>query len=106
MTSKKVTYLYDLLDAAYDANLIEKTSRQFGHVPIADRNGRGKKVIPMTPHEVERCKFRSCAERANNRLKEDFGAKNFMVKRHSKVNLHLMLGIVDLLADQLLRIAT
>jgi hypothetical protein len=105
MTSEKVTYLYDLMDAAYDAQLIEETSRKFGHVPIADRNGRGKQVIPMAPHEAERYKIRSCAERANSRLKEDFGASNVMVKGHSKVTLHLMLGVVVLFADQLLRLA-
>lgn len=105
MTSKKVTYLYDLMDAAYDAQLIEETSRKFGHVPIADRNGRGKKAIPFAPHEAERYKIRSSAERANSRLKEDFGASNVMVKGHSKVAFHLMLGVVVLFADQLLRVA-
>jgi len=33
MTSRKVTYLYDLMDAAYDAKLIGQTSRELGHVP-------------------------------------------------------------------------
>ena len=93
------------MDAAYDAQLIAETSRKFGHVPIADRNGRGKEAIPMAPHEAERYKIRSCAERANSRLKEDFGASNVMVKGHSKVTLHLMLGVVVLFADQLLRLA-
>ena len=105
LTSKKVTYLYDLMDAAYDAQRIEETSWEFGHVPIVDRNGRGKEVVPMAPHEAERYKIRSCAERANSRLKEDFGASNVMVKGHSKVTLHLMLGVVVLFADQLLRLA-
>ena len=104
MTSTKVTYLYDLMDAAYDAQLIGETSRKFGHVPIIDRNGRGKEIPPMAPHEAERYKMRSCAERANSRLKEDFGANNVMVKGHSKVTLHLMLGVVVLFADQLLRL--
>ena len=105
LTSQKVTYLYDLMDAAYHAQRIEETSREFGHVPIVDRNGRGKAVVPMAPHEAERYKIRSCAERANSRLKEDFGASNVMVKGHSKVTLHLMLGVVVLFADQLLRLA-
>jgi len=105
MTSGKVTYLYDLMDAAYDAKLIKETSRQFDHVPIVDRNGRGKEVPPMAPHEAERYKIRSSAERANSRLKEDFGAGNVMVKGHSKVSLHLMFGVVVLFADQLLRLA-
>lgn len=80
LTSNKATYLYDLMDAAYDAQLIKETSRKFGHVPIADRNGRGKEAIPRAPHEAERYKIRSCAELANSRLNEDFGASNVMVK--------------------------
>ena len=98
------TYLYDLMDAAYDAKRIDETSRQFGHVPIIDKNARGKETIPMAPHEAERYKMRSSAERANSRLKEDFGANNVMVKGHSKVTQHLMFGVIVLFADQLIRL--
>ena len=104
LTSSKVTYLYDLMDAAYDAKKINETSRQCGHVPIIDKNARGKEVVPMAPHEAERYKERSAAERANSRLKEDFGANNIMVKGHNKVSQHLMLGVIVLFADQLLRL--
>lgn len=104
LTNRKVTYLYDLMDAAYDAKRIDETSRQLGHVPITDENGRGKEVISMAPHEAVRYKIRSSAERANSRLKEDFGANNVMVKGHSKVSLHLMLGVITLFSDQLLRL--
>ena len=104
MTSRKVTYLYDLMDAAYDAKRIDEISRQLGHVPITERNGRGQEAIPMAPHEAERYKIRSGAERANSRLKEDFGANNIMVKGHSKVTQHLMFGVIALFADQLLRL--
>jgi hypothetical protein len=103
-TSKKVTYLYDLMDAAYDAKRIEEVSRNYGHVPIIDKNGRGKETLPMSPHEAERYKIRSSAERANSRLKEDFGANNVMVKGHAKVSLHLMFGVITLFSDQLLRL--
>jgi hypothetical protein len=37
-------------------------------------------------------------------LKEDFGANNIMGKGHSKVTLHLMVGVIALFADQLLRL--
>ena len=103
-TSKKVTYCYDLMDAAYDAGRIEEVSRQLGHVPIIDRNSHGKETVPMAPHEAERYKIRTTAERTNARMKEDFGADNIMVKGHSKVSLHLMLGVVILFADQLIRL--
>jgi transposase len=103
-TSKKVAYCYDLMDAAYDAGRIEEVSRLLGHVPIIDRNSHGKEVVPMAPHEAERYKIRTTAERTNARLKEEFGADNVMVKGHSKVSLHLMLGVVVLFADQLIRL--
>lgn len=106
LTSGKVTYLYDLMDAAYDAKLIEETSRIFGHVPITDKNGRGREVLPMAPHEAERYKTRTTVERSNSRMKEDFGADNVMVKGHSKVTLHLMFGVITLFADQILRLLT
>ena len=99
LSSRKVTYLYDLMDAAYDAKRINQTNQQFGHVAIIDKNGRGKEVTPMPPHEAERYKERSTVERANGRLKEDFGANNVMVKGHSKVTQHLMFGVIVLFAD-------
>ena len=40
MTSDRVSYLYDLMDAAYDAAAIHDQSRALGHVPIVDRNFR------------------------------------------------------------------
>ncbi len=104
MTSSKVNYFYDLMDAAYDAKTINEMSKQLGHVPIIDRNSRGRNVVPMAPHEIVRYRERSGAERANSRLKEDFGAKNIRVRGHSKVTLHLMLGVVTLFADQLIKI--
>ncbi len=103
-SSSKVNYLYDLMDAAYDAKRINETSRQFGHVPIIDKNSRGREVIPMAPHEAERYKTRSIVEWANGRLKEDFGASNVMVKGHCKVTQHLMFGVIVLFADQLMRL--
>ena len=103
-SSSKVNYLYDLMDAVYDAKRINETSRRFGHVPIIDKNGRGKEVIPMAPHKAERYKERSSVERANGRLKEYFGASNIMVKGHNKVTQHLMFGVIVLFADQLLRL--
>jgi len=104
LSSNKVIYFYDLMDAGYDAQRIDEISRQFGHVPIIDKNARGKEAIPMAPHVAERYKMRSSAERANSRLKEDFGAGNVMVKGHSKVTQHLMFGVIVLFADQLIRL--
>jgi hypothetical protein len=104
LTSERVDYLYDLMDAAYDAKPIDDVSRSLGHVPIIDKNGRGRAVIPLAPHEATRYRERSVAERFNSRLKEDFGAGNVMVRGAKKVKLHLMFGVIALFADQLLKL--
>lgn len=47
-TAERVTSLYDLMDAAYDAEAISHVSEALGHRPIIDRNGRGKTLPPLT----------------------------------------------------------
>lgn len=106
MSSARVDYLYDLMDAAYDAGSIYEVSRSLGHVPIIDKNSRGKQTIPMAPHEAARYKERTAVERFNSRIKEEFGAGNVMVRGAQKVVMHLMFGVVALFADQLLKLAT
>jgi hypothetical protein len=104
LTSSKVTYCYDLMDAAYDAAQVWEQSRELGHVPIIDRNPRRKESIPMAPHEAVRYNERTSAERCNSRLKEDFGGRSVMVRGADKVMQHLMFGILALFADQLLKV--
>ena len=104
LTSNKVTYCYDLMDAAYDAAQVWDESRDLGHVPIIDRNPRGKEAIPMSPHEKARYNERTASERCNSRLKEEFGGRSVMVRGADKVMMHLMFGILALFADQLLKV--
>ena len=104
LTSGKVTYFYDLMDAAYDAGQIWKQSRELGHVPIIDRNPRGKSIVPMAPHEALRYNERTVVERSNGRLKDEFGARSVQVRGSKKVMLHLMFGVITLFADQLLKV--
>lgn len=106
MSSSKVDYLYDLMDAAYDAGSIYEVSRALGHVPLIDKNSRGKDMIPMAPHEARRYNERTTAERFNSRLKEEFGGRKVMVRGAEKVKLHLLFGVITLFADQLLKLAT
>lgn len=104
LTSSKVTYCYDLMDSAYDAAQIWNLSRELGHVPIIERNPRGKEVVPMAPHEATRYNERTASERCNSRLKEEFGGRNVMVRGADKVMTHLMFGLLALFADQVLRV--
>ncbi len=104
LTSGKVTYCYDLMDAAYDAAHIWAQSKELDHVPIIDRNPRGKEALPMAPHEVIRYNERTTVERCNGRLKDEFGARHVQVRGPDKVMMHLMFGVIALFADQLLKV--
>ena len=104
LTSSKVTSCYDLMDAAYDAIHIWEQSRELGHVPIIDRNSRGKEVVPMAPHESIRYNERTVVERSYGRLKDELGGRCIQVRGSEKVMLHLMFGVVVLFADQLLKV--
>ena len=106
MTGKKVINLYDLMDAAYDAESIREYSRSQGHVPIIDSNGRRGTKIEMDPATKQRYNERSTVERSFGRLKEEFGASHVRVRGATKVMAHLMFGVLALTADQLLRLVS
>lgn len=107
MTSQRVVNLYDLMDAGYDAEIIREHSRSLGHVPLVDFNHRhGSDTREFAPHEKQRYKERSTAERVNARLKDEFGAMMIRVRGHAKIMTHLMFGIIALTVDQLMRFAT
>lgn len=74
MTKQRVTNLYDLMDAAYDSAIIREHSKQLGHVTLIDFNHRSPKdERQFDPHEAQRYKERSTAERVNARVKNEFG---------------------------------
>jgi len=104
ISSTRVDYLYDVMDSAYDASAIYEVSTNLGHVPLIDKNPRGKEVVPMAPHEAARYNERSVVERFNGRLKEEFGGSNVMVRGARKVKLHLMFGVIAVFADQLMKL--
>lgn len=104
MSSQRVTTLYDLMDAAYDAPEIHDVSWKLGHVPIIDDNPRSGKKKEKEPAQKQRFKQRSSVERVFSNLKDNFAGKNFRVKGHHKVAAHLMFGILSLTAIQIIRL--
>jgi len=106
MTAQRVTNFYDLMDSAYDARIIQEESQKLGHVTIIDSNPRRGKKVEMEPAKKERYRARTQSERANARLKDEFGARNVRVRGSQKIMSHLMFGVLVLAADQLLRLAT
>ena len=107
ITAQRVVNCYDLMDSAYDAQIIRDHSQSLGHVPLIDFNHRHESdTREFLPHEKQRYKERSTAERVNARLKDEFGATMIRVRGHAKVMTHLMFGVIALTVDQLMRFAT
>lgn len=104
MTAKRVTHLYDLMDAAYCSEALRIHSRSLGHVPLIDHNPRGGEKQPFALHEAQRYQERTQAERTNGRLKDDFGGRHLRVKGHAKVMAHLMFALLALSAEQWMRL--
>lgn len=111
------TILYELMDSAYDAPLIHNAARALGHIPIIDIHPRRNadkqaeksdrallKTLGLPLAESVRYNERTTVERANARLKDEFGAGNLRVKGPSKAMCHLMFGVCVLAADTLLRL--
>ena len=105
LTAQRVSSLYDLMDSAYDAQIIKDHSRSLGHVPLIDwHTRRGAEKQEFAPHEAQRFKERTTVERVYGRLKEEFGGRMVRVRGPAKVMTSLMFGIIALTADQLLRL--
>jgi len=105
LTAQRVDNLYDLMDSAYDAEIIIAQSLALGHVPLIDAHTRrGQEKRAFAPHEAQRFKERTTIERVFGRLKEEFGGRMVRVRGPAKVMTGLMFGIIALTADQLLRL--
>jgi len=120
MTGKRVVVLYDLMDSAYDVPGIIVHSKSLGHVPLIDKNPRRdkalakeleaeskrQKLLNLESAEKIRYNERTTAERANARLKDEFGGRMVRVRGQTKVMCHLMFGVLALAADQLMKLVT
>jgi hypothetical protein len=104
LSAQRVDACYFTVDAAYCSTLIREEIQAAGRVPLIDHNPRSGEKREFAPHEAQRYKTRSGAERCNARLKDEFGARHVQVRGHAKVMCHLMLGVVALCADQFTRL--
>lgn len=103
-SSLMVTYLYELMDAAYCSVDIHAESKALEHVALIDHNPRGGEKKEFAPHEAERYKERSQAERTNARLKDEFGLRQIWVRGFEKASCHMSFAVLALTADQLMRL--
>lgn len=100
----KLTSLYEVMDAGYCSEDIRQHCRELNHVPIIDHNPRGGEKIEFDKTTKLRYNIRAIAEKTNARLKDEFTANDIWVKRHQKVDCHIMFAILALSVDQLMRV--
>ena len=104
MSAQRVTSLYDLADAAYDAKEIRQMSERLGHVALIDHNPRRGEKRELAPAETIRYRQRSSAERINSHLHDNHGGRHVRVRGAVKVTAHLGFGLLVIAAEQLLRL--
>jgi hypothetical protein len=116
-----VKVLYDLFDAAYDAEEIRAEEQALGQVPIIAANVRSAtqkaELERLAQREFSRLdveqalvetdrrrrfKARSAAERVNARVKETPGVRLVRVRGHAKVHALLMGSVLVVFAKALL----
>lgn len=111
MTTQRVSYFYELMDSAYDAQHIREQSLSMGHVAIIDPAQHATSKVPfqpsgaigLCPAQQQRYRGRTMVERVNARIKDEFGGRTIRVRGNAKIMAHLMFGILALTVDQLLR---
>ena len=104
LTALRIINFYDLMDAAYDSEIIREYRSSLGHVALIDFNHRSPNdTREFAPHEAQRYKERSTV---NARLKDEFGARMILVRGPQKMMAHLAFGLIALTADQLIRFVT
>jgi hypothetical protein len=89
MSAARITNLYALSDAAYDAKEIREMSARLGHVAIIDHNPRRGEKIEFSPAEALRYNERSAVERVNSHLHEEHGGRHVRVRGPVKLAAHL-----------------
>ncbi len=105
MTERKIKACYELMDSAYDSQIIRTQIAGKGRVPLIDFNHRGPKdERKFEDFEKERYKERSGAERANSNLKDNLGARTIRVRGHEKIFTHLCLGLLIMAVEQTVRL--
>ena len=104
MTDERVTSLYDLADAAYDATPIREMSARLGHVAVIDHNPRGGDKREFSPSEAVRYRERTSVERVNGYLHDNHGGRHVRVRGVAKVAAHLSFGLLVIAAKQLLKL--
>jgi Transposase DDE domain len=106
---------YDLMDSAYNVTGILEHSKSLGHVPLVGHwsknstakaekaaEDRRRERLNWLPSDEVRYNERKKAERFNALFKDYYGGASIRVRGHTKINCHLMFGVLTLAASLLL----
>ncbi len=115
-TSKVVTNLYDLMDAAYDYPEIKEFSRSLNHIPIIDQCSRSaaqkkakmeekkrKTLLNFKTAEEKRYAERFPKESFNAFFKDYCGGHRIYYRGYQKVSCHALFGVLTAAAMMLLK---
>jgi len=108
MSAEHVRWQTDLMNSAYDANLIRAQSQKLGHEALIQphpSHARPARENAFSAEQKQRFNKRTIVEQLNARLKDEFGGRLIYLRGASKIMAHLMFGVVALAVDQLLRLA-
>ena len=123
-SSQKVTYLYDLADAAYDNTIIKNFSKLHNHRPIIDVNPKNsKKLKAKIALEKSEKKIlgglnlyndsedlhynqRSSVERVNAYLKDSYGCSKIYYQGAQKVASVFAFAVLSVCITQSLKLVT
>jgi hypothetical protein len=105
ISKRRVKWLCDVMDSAYDAAAIREKCKQLKHEALIKPPERpnSKEPAVWTDEQKQRFKIRTIVEQQNGRLKDEFGGRIIYVRGAAKVMAHLMFGIVALTVDQIMR---
>jgi len=123
-SSQKVTYLYDLADAAYDTSIIKDYSKKQNHRPIIDINPKNskklKEKIALAKSEKKilqplrlynnsddlHYNQRTSVERVNAYLKDSYGCSKIYYQGAQKVASVLAFAVLSVCITQSLKLVT
>src|SRR3954454_16013441 len=105
-SEQRIVWLYDVMDAAYDAAPIVADCHAAGRVAIIDRNTRRQttlkaeiaaertacRTINMPDPDDRIYNERTAAERVNGAIKDDYGGRHLRVRGHPKFFSPLIFG--------------
>ena len=106
LTSRRVTALYELMDAGYYGHNIRQYCEQLGHVVlIPDVPPAGQPKRAFSPAQRQRYEQRRLIESFFAQLKDHCGLRFIRVRGHAKVLLQVQLAILMLTLERVLRLS-